>query len=308
MPGSGSGPPDKADITPSGNPFSGPGENERLMWAWGLRNPFRFSIDPLSGDLFLGDVGLISWEEIDRVPYAGPHGENFGWPHLEGFFDPGLGRTCGENNTFTDPTLAYAHGPIAAVTCGPVYRIGSGDHVFPAAYEGRLFYTDIYKGWIRALIDSAGTWVAAPVVPGQANSNDWVANFGYLTDLQVGNDGALYVMRLYPVPGRPSGLYRIRPFKPIGAEPPPAARAWSCPRTRRASPRERDSSSPGRRPVLPSCGSWMRPAGSCGRCPGRPSLTGTEGETTARPWRRGCTSTPSASAAGTPRWRAGGSS
>jgi len=225
LPGAGSGPPDKAEITPTGNPLAGPGENERLMWAWGLRNPFRISVDPLNGDVFAGDVGLVSFEEIDRIPYGGPHGENFGWPHREGFIDPGLGRTCGENNTFTDPVLVYAHGPIAAVTCGPVYRIGSGEHAFPAAYEGRLFYTDIYKGWIRALIDSAGTWVPAPAVPGQASFQDWIANFGYLTDLQVGSDGALYVMRLFPVTGRASGLYRIRPSLPIGVEPataPPA--------------------------------------------------------------------------------------
>jgi hypothetical protein len=218
MPGAGSGPPDKADITPSGNPFSGPGENERLVWAWGLRNPFRMAVDPLTGDVFTGDVGLVSFEEINRVPAAGPHGENFGWPHREGYTDPGLGKTCGVNNTFTDPALAYAHGPVAAVICGPVYRRGSGPHTFASSYEGRLFYHDLYKGWIRAMIDSAGTWIPAPVVPGQANSTDWVGNFLYLTDMQVGSDGALYLMRLIPPAGRPSGLYRIVPSLPVAAE------------------------------------------------------------------------------------------
>lgn len=217
LPGSGSGPPDKAVITPAGNPFSGPGENERLIWAWGLRNPFRFSIDPLTGDLFLGDVGLVTFEEIDVVPAAGPHGENFGWPHREGFIDPGLGKTCGAGNTFTDPALVYDHGPIAAVVCGPMYRGGTGPHAFPSSYEGRVFYHDIYKGWIRCMVDSAGTWIPAPAVPGQASFSDWVSGFAYLVDMQVGSDGALYVMRLVPVTGRPSGLYRIVPYLPLDA-------------------------------------------------------------------------------------------
>ena len=48
----------------------------RLVWAWGLRNPFRFTIDDLTGDLYIGDVGASSWEEIDHVPFAGT-GPNF---------------------------------------------------------------------------------------------------------------------------------------------------------------------------------------------------------------------------------------
>ena len=70
MPGGGSGPPAKAAITPADNPFAGPDDNTRLTYAWGLRNPFRFTVDPATGDLFVGDVGFLSHEEVDRITPA----------------------------------------------------------------------------------------------------------------------------------------------------------------------------------------------------------------------------------------------
>jgi glucose/arabinose dehydrogenase len=212
MPGAGGGPPPKADITPPDNPFPGPDANAQLVWAWGLRNPFRFSIDPATGDLLVADVGLASFEEIDHVPFPDGAGANFGWPQREGLIDPGLGLTCGLGNTFVDPIYTYAHGILLTAVIGaPVYRANAGAHAFPAEYDGRVFFTDFYAGWIRCLEKTGDTWALAPPVPGQPSAEDWAQSFLYLADLQVGADGALYVMKLIPEAGRPSGLYRIQP-------------------------------------------------------------------------------------------------
>ena len=74
------GPPLKATLVPAGNPFSGPTDNARLIWCHGLRNPFRFHIDPVTGHLHIADVGAALVDEIDEC-VAG--GQNFGWPWLE---------------------------------------------------------------------------------------------------------------------------------------------------------------------------------------------------------------------------------
>src|SRR5262249_3992598 len=83
IPGAGSGPPPVADITPPDNPIPGPSADARLVYAWGLRNPFRFTIDPQTGNLYIGDVGLLSWEELDEIVH-GDAGRNYGWPVYEG--------------------------------------------------------------------------------------------------------------------------------------------------------------------------------------------------------------------------------
>ena len=68
MPGSGSGPPPKADITPSDNPFSGD-EITNMVFCYGLRNAYRFDIDPVTGDLVIGDVGEVNFEEMNIASY-----------------------------------------------------------------------------------------------------------------------------------------------------------------------------------------------------------------------------------------------
>src|SRR5436309_972007 len=75
------GPPAPGLITPPGNPFPNGGLHARLIWAFGLRNPFRFHVDPLDGTLYIGDVGQSRWEELDR---AAGGGQDFGWSRFEG--------------------------------------------------------------------------------------------------------------------------------------------------------------------------------------------------------------------------------
>ncbi|GAB4429186.1 MAG: hypothetical protein OHK0039_47800 [Bacteroidia bacterium] len=106
---------------PPTNPFVGdPGVWDEI-WALGLRNPWRFSFDRLTGDLWIGDVGQGGYEEIDFQPAASPGGENYGWRCMEGeaIYNP-LG--CGTVDGYTLPAYAYDHTPGRSVTGGYVYR------------------------------------------------------------------------------------------------------------------------------------------------------------------------------------------
>lgn len=218
MPGAGSGPPPKADVTPADNPFvADPNENARLVYVWGLRNPFRFTFDPSTGDLFLGDAGAQAWEEVDRVPAAGGSGSNYGWPILEGPASPGFGLTCGQNNTFTPPIHYYAHvGALpSAVLGGPLYRAVTPTAVsLPPSYDGSYFLYDWGGNWIRRLVLGPTGWEVAPAVPGQPSADHWGEDFAFLADFQEGPDGALYVMKH----GGAWGLYRIRRTLPTSVE------------------------------------------------------------------------------------------
>ena len=131
---------------PSGNPFvGGPGKDE--IWSYGLRNPFRFSFDRLTGDLVIADVGQAAWEEIEYAPRSagGGRGENYGWSCREGP-DPYFG--CA--GTFTEPALSYGHSPggycSGAITGGYVVR----DPGLPELL-GRYLYADFCKGALRSL-------------------------------------------------------------------------------------------------------------------------------------------------------------
>ena len=76
------GPPNKALMVPPGNPYAThPNVNARLVYAMGLRNPFRFAIDPQTGGLYIADVGWLTYEEINVAPTGGI---DFGWPYFEG--------------------------------------------------------------------------------------------------------------------------------------------------------------------------------------------------------------------------------
>ncbi len=216
MPGAGSGPPPKADITPPDNPFAAnPDEDAKLVWAWGLRNPFRFSVDPATGDLWIGDVGFISWEEVDHVPAASGGGQNFGWPILEGPDPPGTGDTCGAGNTFTAPAYVYPHGAvIAAAIGGPMYRAGSASpNALPASYDGSYFLMDWGGEWMRRLVPGPGGLVLAPPAPGQPDPENWATGIGQISDIAIGPDGALWLAQKG---GAVRGIYRIRRTLPTG--------------------------------------------------------------------------------------------
>jgi glucose/arabinose dehydrogenase len=128
------------------NPFSaGGGASE--VWSWGLRNPWRFSFDRQTGDLYIGDVGQDSREEIDvaLAPNAG-RGINYGWRLKEGFacFNPS--SNCDPGNITTPPVLDYLHDNGAcSVTGGYVYR-----GTTQPSLAGTYFYGDFCSGFVRS--------------------------------------------------------------------------------------------------------------------------------------------------------------
>jgi glucose/arabinose dehydrogenase len=111
---------------PATNPFVGMATHDPLIWATGIRNPWRFDIDPANGDLYIGDVGQNAVEEIDWVPGSSTGGENYGWRVMEGNNCPNTqcqGAPACNSPLYTDPVHTYTHsGGACSVTGGVVYR------------------------------------------------------------------------------------------------------------------------------------------------------------------------------------------
>jgi glucose/arabinose dehydrogenase len=132
---------DRAYGIPEGNPFSGRADARPEILHYGMRNPFRISVDRETGDLWMGDVGQSSREELDRAP-AGSAGLNFGWNLVEGdrcyHEDP-----CDEPG-LTPPIVSYGRDVGSVVTGGHVYRgraqpLLNGVHVFADFASGAIF-------------------------------------------------------------------------------------------------------------------------------------------------------------------------
>ncbi|MEW5870987.1 MAG: PQQ-dependent sugar dehydrogenase [Chloroflexota bacterium] len=133
---------------PPDNPFVGqPGADE--IWAYGLRNPWRFSFDRLTGDLYIGDVGQNLWEEIDFQAAHTPGGTNFGWRCKEATHLYNFSGNCA-SQTLTDPIAEYDHTLGVSVTGGFVYR----GRDYPAL-RGRYFYADFGSGRVWSLYQAS---------------------------------------------------------------------------------------------------------------------------------------------------------
>jgi glucose/arabinose dehydrogenase len=127
---------------PAGNPFVGVAGARGEIFAYGLRNPWRNSFDRLSGDLWIGDVGQGTLEEVDRIAAASGGGQNFGWRVREGnIATPGVGGPLQPD--MVDPLLVYDHSFGSAITGGYVVRdIASplyGRYVFADSGSGRIW-------------------------------------------------------------------------------------------------------------------------------------------------------------------------
>ena len=193
LPAGPGGPAPRALITPANNPFvGGANANKRLVWAFGLRNPFRFQVDSFDGSLWVGDVGQSTYEEIDHV-VAGGH--NFGWPAYEAN-SPGP-LNCPGAVRGDDPAYFYDRTGFTAsvISAGTYRRPASATSGFPLAYEGNVFLSDYYKGFLRRLVPSGGTWVIASPVAGQPETGNWALGLQNVSDWAVGPDGALWYCR-----------------------------------------------------------------------------------------------------------------
>jgi glucose/arabinose dehydrogenase len=150
---------------PADNPFVRTPDAREEIWAYGLRNPFTGDIDPVTGRIYINDVGKHRSEEIN----LGVAGANYGWPECEG--------KC-ENPDFKDPIYAYFHGKGCAVTGGAFYQ----GTQFPEEYQGSYFFADYCDGWIKRLLPDGTAADFATEGP------------QILIDLEVGPDGSLYYL------------------------------------------------------------------------------------------------------------------
>lgn len=177
----------RALVAPPDNPYAvNPDSNARLVWAIGLRNPFRFGVDPQNGDLWVGDVGNQQYEEIDQVTET----SNLEWPTREG--PVSIGFSCG--STGTPPIYYYDDGPTAAaIIAAGIYRRPTGSSTgFPPEYEGDVFLSDYYYGFLRRVKFTGAAWEIAPPEPNQPSALNWGTGFDAVSDWLVGPDGALW--------------------------------------------------------------------------------------------------------------------
>jgi glucose/arabinose dehydrogenase len=220
-PGAG-GPAARATITPPDNPLNTTNANAKLVYAYGLRNPFRFHIDPVTGLLYVGDVGEITQEEYDEVTA----GDNLGWPWREGTALRDVGA-CPEPGgvgagAFQGPIATVSHGTEQAIIGGPIYHPVAGAlNTWPQEYWGNAFFAGYYGGFIRRL-KNTGTWAPAPIVPGQPDGANWATFLRSPTDFLVGPDGSLYWLSQFDATfSSPTGtLNRIRYTGPQVDVPP----------------------------------------------------------------------------------------
>lgn len=137
----------------SAEPYAIPPDNPfgDEIWAYGLRNPWRMAFDPLTGDLYIADVGQNAWEEINYLPAGSPGGVNFGWDYREGAHPYEGDAPAG----LTEPVAEYSHGEGGcSVTGGYVYRGAMPE------WSGIYLYGDYCTGFIWGLMQVNGAWQA----------------------------------------------------------------------------------------------------------------------------------------------------
>jgi putative heme-binding domain-containing protein len=152
---------------PSDNPFVDRARGKyRAIWALGLRNPFTFAVQPGTGRIFINDVGQDAWEEVNE----GVAGANYGWPAVEGRSD--------------DPRYrAPIHTYKVASVAGGAFCPDGPRAAFPAEYQGRYFFMDFVKGWIKVL---------DPERPAEVST--FAGGLNRPVDLAFAPDGGLYVL------------------------------------------------------------------------------------------------------------------
>lgn len=185
--------PDSADpnalayAIPPSNPFVNQANTAPEIWAYGLRNPWRFSFDRETGDLYIGDVGDSKIEEINFQPAESKGGENYGWNYFEGLEKF---RTDPEPEGLVKPFHTYTRAQGCAVVGGYVYR----GNLIPAL-RGVYFFADYCTGRIwSAFRDAAGKWQIAIFT----ETKSPISSFG------ENENGELYLV------GYKTGIFRLK--------------------------------------------------------------------------------------------------
>ena len=174
---------------PSSNPFVGNPEVLDEIWALGLRNPWRFSFDRQTGDLFIADVGQKIWEEVNWQPASSPGGENYGWRLMEGMhcFNP---ATDCNDGTLTLPIIEYDHSVGCSITGGYRYRGRQNPSLF-----GYYLYADFCTGRIWGATENGnGRWVVTELLD---------------TDFRITTFGEDEAGEIYVADYREGTIYRI---------------------------------------------------------------------------------------------------
>jgi glucose/arabinose dehydrogenase len=174
---------------PAGNPFVGTtGADE--IWAYGLRNPWRYAFDGAGGTIYVADVGQNVWEEVNAVP-AATAGVNYGWRRTEGThcYPPDSSEAC-DKTGLTLPVLEYNHGEGCSITGGFVYRGAAIPEL-----TGHYLYSDYCSGFLRSFRLSGGQAV---------DQRSWSIGFiGNILSFGVDAAGEVYML------SSNGGAYRI---------------------------------------------------------------------------------------------------
>jgi len=192
-------------------PYAVPPDNPLLgtlapeVWAFGLRNPWRFDIDPATGDVYIADVGQSQREEVTVLP-AGTSGSNLGWSVTEGRECFGS-ATC-DTEGLVAPTVTYGHDEGCSVTGGFVYR---GSAIPELA--GHYLYSDWCSGWVRSLridgvaaVDQAD-WMDGVAAVDQADWTGGVGDVGRVSSFGRDGHGELYLV------ATEGSVWRIEPVR-----------------------------------------------------------------------------------------------
>ena len=180
---------------PADNPFTDTADPE--IWAYGLRNPWRFSFDPLSGNLYIGDVGQDAWEEIDVLSPSQPAGANLGWPAYEGLAIYKGGVSEQEKANLIFPAAVYDHNQGCSVTGGLVYR----GEALPD-FQGVYLYGDFCSGTIWGMI------------PNQQKG--WTSQVLFNTGSRINSFGRDAAGEIYYLDYKLGTLYQLQPSNMAG--------------------------------------------------------------------------------------------
>jgi len=200
---------------PNGNPWKGmaPATAEPATFAWGFRNPFRFSVDRETGEPWIADVGQNKWEEVDLVKAGG----NYGWPCREGLHDYiTTGAKCPSMSNLLDPVVEVEHIPAnsRSITGGFVYR----GKAIPS-FVGSYIFADFEAQEVFVISFDTTSGEAKLTKIDDAPANPWV---GFAEDL----DGEVYatafngtMWKVVPKPGAPTSTFPDRLSKTGCADP-----------------------------------------------------------------------------------------